>query len=83
MFKTVIYWSSYRTCRLQEVKSELDDTRRSKEQLERVTYQLVDELRTLKSRVDAQSVDFASVSSELKNKSRRLEEDNRQNVSEI
>lgn len=68
--------------RLQELRSELDDTVRAKEQLERVTYQLVDELRGVKARVDSQTMDFGSVAAELKNKSRRLEEDSRQNVSD-
>ena len=63
--------------------SQLDDTVRAKEQLERLTYQMADEIRQLKSRVDSQSMDFSTTAAELKNKSRRLEEDNRQHVSEL
>ena len=62
------------------MRNELDETVRAKDQLERVTFQLVDEVRQLKVKVDTQNMDFSSATSDLKNKSMRLEEENRQTV---
>ena len=66
--------------RLQEMRTELDETMRAKDQLERVTFQLVDELRQVKGRLDSQTVDVGTVVNDLKNKSKKLEEENKQTV---
>ncbi|XP_013381950.1 neurofilament heavy polypeptide isoform X5 [Lingula anatina] len=66
------------TARLQEMKEELEEVSRAKDQLERLTFNLVDEMRQLKGRMDNQNMDFASVANDLKNKNKRLEEENRQ-----
>ena len=67
--------------RVFELRQELEQTQRAKDQLERVTYTLVDEMRQIKSKLEAQNVDFTSVTSDLRNKSQRLEEENRSTVS--
>ena len=67
--------------RVFELRQELEQTQRAKDQLERVTYTLVDEIRQIKSKLEAQNMDFTSVTSDLRNKSQRLEEENRSTVS--
>ena len=67
--------------RVFELRQELEQTQRAKDQLERVTYTLVDEMRQIKSKLEAQNMDFTSVTSDLRNKSQRLEEENRSTVS--
>ena len=67
--------------RLQDLQSKLEEAVRSRDQLERVTFQVVDEMRQLKARTDTQSIEFSQVVGDLRNKSRRLEEENRQTVS--
>ena len=69
--------------RVFELRQELEQTQRAKDQLERVTYTLVDEMRQIKSKLEAQNMDFTSVTSDLRNKSQRLEEENRSTVSKI
>ena len=67
--------------RVFELRQELEQTQRAKDQLERVTYTLVDEMRQIKSKLEAQNMDFTCVTSDLRNKSQRLEEENRSTVS--
>ena len=64
-----------------ELRQELEQTQRAKDQLERVTYTLVDEMRQVKSKLESQNMDFTTVASDLRNKSQRLEEENRTTVS--
>ncbi|XP_013381947.1 neurofilament heavy polypeptide isoform X2 [Lingula anatina] len=71
------------TARLQEMKEELEEVSRAKDQLERLTFNLVDEMRQLKGRMDNQNMDFASVANDLKNKNKRLEEENRQTLESV
>jgi hypothetical protein len=59
----------------------LDEVLRIKEQLERMSYQMADDMRQIKSKMDTQSVDLVSVVNELKHKTKRLEDDHRQQVS--
>ncbi len=66
--------------RLEELKFQIDDIQRSKESLERSAFSLIEEIKNLKSKVDIESLNFNSLSSDLRNKTRRLEEENRQNV---
>lgn len=68
--------------RLHDVRTDLDDVLQSKQQLERVTLQMADDIRNLKMKVEQHSATFATVSTELKNKSKKLEEDNRLQVNE-
>lgn len=53
---------------------------RVKDNLERVTFQLADEMRQIKTKLDTQTVDLVSTVNELKHRSKRLEDDNRQLV---
>ena len=39
---------------MQELRTQLDESSRAKDQLERVTYEMADEIRQLKARVDTQ-----------------------------
>ena len=78
---TIISYSVH--FRVFELRQELEQTQRAKDQLERVTYTLVDEMRQIKSKLEAQNMDFTSVTSDLRNKSQRLEEENRSTVSKI
>ncbi|CAC5385012.1 unnamed protein product [Mytilus coruscus] len=63
--------------RLQDVQTDLDEVLQSKQQLERVTLQMADDIRNLKMRVEQHTATFATVSTDLKNKSKKLEDDNR------
>ncbi|XP_071132448.1 coiled-coil domain-containing protein 154-like isoform X6 [Mytilus edulis] len=63
--------------RLQDVRTDLDEVLQSKAQLERVTLQMADDIRNLKMRVEQHTNTFATVSTDLKNKSKKLEDDNR------
>lgn len=67
--------------RLDELRIQIDDMQRSKENLERSAFSLIDEIKALKSKVDVESMNLNSVGSDLRNKTRRLEDENRQNVS--
>merc|ERR1712179_771018 len=66
--------------KLSELRGELDENVRAKEQQERLIHQLADELRGVKSKVDNQSSDFGGVMNDLKNKNRKLEEEARQTL---
>lgn len=66
--------------RLQDVRTDLDEVLQSKAQLERVTLQMADDIRNLKMRVEQHTNTFATVSTDLKNKSKKLEDDNRLQV---
>ncbi|XP_041474639.1 golgin subfamily A member 6-like protein 22 isoform X5 [Lytechinus variegatus] len=60
-----------------ELKNELDEANRMREQLERVTTSLVDDVRQVKSRTDASQVEISSLVHDVKERTKRLEEDNR------
>lgn len=68
--------------RLHDVRTDLDDVLQSKQQLERVTLQMADDIRNLKMKVEQHTATFATVSTELKNRSKKLEEDNRMQVNQ-
>lgn len=61
---------------------ELDETVRSKDHLEKASYAMMDEIRALKSKLENQASDFTTVAIDLRNKSRKLEEDTRHVVSQ-
>jgi len=63
------------------MKQEVDELARGKEALERLSYQLLDELRNTKQRVEEQQHEINQSAQELKNKGKKLEEENRQMVS--
>jgi hypothetical protein len=67
--------------RLDELRIQIDDVQRSKENLERSAFSLIDEIKSLKSKVDVEALNLNSISSDLRNKTRRLEDENRQQVS--
>ena len=69
--------------RLDELRLQIDDMQRSKENLERSAFSLIDEIKALKSKVDVESMNLNTVGADLRNKTRRLEDENRQNVSFI
>ena len=66
-----------------ELRQDLEQTQRSKDQLERVTYSLEDKVRQIMTKVESQTMDFATVASDLRSKSQRLEEENRSTVSNV
>nr|XP_006814680.1 PREDICTED: coiled-coil domain-containing protein 154-like [Saccoglossus kowalevskii] len=68
--------------KIADLRNDLDEANRMRDQLERATTTMVDEVRTLKSKVDTQQMEFNSIMHELKERSKRLEEDNRQAIVE-
>lgn len=70
----------YQANRLEELRIQIDDLQRSKENLERSAFSLLEEIKTLKSKVDIETINLNSVSGDLRNKTRRLEDENRQQV---
>jgi hypothetical protein len=53
---------------------------RSKENLERNTFSLLDEIKGLKLKIDTEALSINTVSGDLKNKTRRLEDESRHQV---
>ncbi len=66
--------------RLDELKLQIDDLQRSKENLDRSAHSLIDEIKALKNKVDIETLNFNSLSSDLRNKTRRLEEGQQEHV---
>lgn len=66
--------------RLEELRTQIDELTRSKENLERSAYSLLDEIKNLKTKVDMEALNLNSISGDLRNKTRRLEDENRQHV---
>ena len=66
--------------RMADLKRELDEVTRAKDGLERLSYQLIDEVRQTKNKVETQQVEFQQYAQDFKNKSKKLEEENRQMV---
>ncbi|XP_041365029.1 coiled-coil domain-containing protein 154-like isoform X3 [Gigantopelta aegis] len=63
--------------KLSDLETKLQETLRAKEQLEKTMYTLMDELRSVRNKVDSQTSEFLSATNELKLRSKRLEEENR------
>ncbi|KAH3863811.1 hypothetical protein DPMN_026811, partial [Dreissena polymorpha] len=63
--------------KLQELKSELSENKSARSQLEQITYALSEELRTLRNKVDNQQAEFSNMITEVRNRARKLEEENR------
>ncbi|KAL8561223.1 hypothetical protein ACOMHN_024479 [Nucella lapillus] len=63
--------------KLMELQTKLMDSQRSKDQLEKTVYSLTDELRAVRNKLDGQQGEFSTVVTDLKLRSRRLEEENK------
>lgn len=63
-----------------EMRAEMEELQGAKNQLERICFSMADDIRTLKMKVDQQSAEIGGVSSDLRNRSKKLEDDNRNQV---
>lgn len=63
------------------MRIQIDDLQRSKDNLERSAFTLLDEIKNLKSKVDLEALALNSINGDLSNKTRRLEDENRLQVS--
>ncbi|XP_053393159.1 coiled-coil domain-containing protein 154-like isoform X8 [Mercenaria mercenaria] len=63
--------------KLQELRSELNETKTSRNQLEQATYALSEELRSLKNRMENQQSEFTHMITDVRNRARKLEDENR------
>lgn len=68
------------TRRLQELKAELDDAIHSKQNLEKLAFQLNEEVKQTRLRCDTQATEFSGAILELKKRARNLEEETRLGV---
>lgn len=75
--KLWLYVSIYR---MADMKRELDEVTRAKDALERLSYNIIDDLRQTKSKMENQQADFQQNNQDFKNRSKKLEEENRQMV---
>lgn len=66
--------------RLDELRAQIDDLFRSREGLERNSFVLLDEVKNLKCKMDADTVNNNVINSEHKTRLRRLEDEGRQQV---
>lgn len=66
--------------RLEDLRIQIDDLSRSKENLERSAFTLLDEIKNLKNKVDIEAIAITSISGDLSNKTKRLEDENRQQM---
>ncbi|XP_038063747.1 golgin subfamily A member 6-like protein 22 isoform X4 [Patiria miniata] len=67
--------------KIAELRNDLDEANRLREQLERATTTLVDEVRAIKGKVDTQHMESTSIVHDVKERTKRLEEDNRTLIS--
>lgn len=58
----------------------MDELARAKEALERLSFQVIDEVRQTKGKVEGQQAELLQTTQEFKNRSKKLEEENRQMV---
>eukprot|EP00105_Crassostrea_gigas_P029438 XP_011451394.1 PREDICTED: serine/arginine repetitive matrix protein 2 isoform X2 [Crassostrea gigas] len=63
--------------KLVEMRAEMEELQGAKNQLERICFSMADDIRTLKMKVDQQSAEIGTVSSDMRNRSKKLEDDNR------
>lgn len=66
--------------RIQELSLQLTEMQRNREQVEKLIYNLTEELRTLRTKVDGHAVELTSTVNDLKLRARRLEEENKLQV---
>lgn len=62
------------------MRAEMEELQGAKNQLERICFSMADDIRTLKMKVDQQSAEIGTVSSDMRNRSKKLEDDNRNQV---
>ena len=65
------------------LETELEEVNRARHQLERIAFQLVDEVRTIKGRVEVQDAELKGVASDMRNKTRKLEDEYFHNVDDL
>nr|KAG5702448.1 hypothetical protein BaRGS_027535 [Batillaria attramentaria] len=63
--------------KLMDLQSRVVESQRTKEQLEKTIYNLTDELRAVRNKVEGQQAEFNTIISDLRLRSRRLEEENK------
>lgn len=61
----------------------LNDTIRGKESLERTLFEMATEVQRIRAKVDAQSMDLVMTAKQLKDKSEKLEEENKNAVNSL
>eukprot|EP00105_Crassostrea_gigas_P029453 XP_011451409.1 PREDICTED: early endosome antigen 1 isoform X16 [Crassostrea gigas] len=69
--------------KLVEMRAEMEELQGAKNQLERICFSMADDIRTLKMKVDQQSAEIGTVSSDMRNRSKKLEDDNRNQAEEL
>jgi hypothetical protein len=70
----------FKAQRLEELKLQIDELSRSKENLERSAFTLLEEIKVLKGKVDMEAMNLNSISGDMRNKTRKLEDENRAHV---
>lgn len=75
LFKLDFFFS--KSDRIKELTLQLNEVQRNREQLEKLIYNLTEELRTLRMKVDNQTMELSGTVSDLKLRARRLEEENK------
>ncbi|XP_064594874.1 coiled-coil domain-containing protein 154-like isoform X2 [Liolophura sinensis] len=68
---------------LQEVRANLEEALTAKSTLERMCYSLMDDMRQLKARVEAQGSELQTTSADLKQRTRKLEDEQREAVTSL
>ncbi|CAL1541583.1 unnamed protein product [Lymnaea stagnalis] len=63
--------------KIQELTLQLSEIQRSKDQLEKMTFNLTEELRAVRLKVESQAVELSGTINDLRLRSRRLEEENK------
>lgn len=69
--------------RLLELQTKVIESDRAREQLERLLYNMTDELRLVRNKLDGQQGEFQTMLTDLKLRSRRLEEENKLQVKSL
>ncbi|CAF4002072.1 unnamed protein product [Rotaria magnacalcarata] len=59
------------------IRKQLGETNMQREQLEKIQFNLVEELRSIRNRLEAESSNFNSLTNEVRQKTRKLEDDQR------
>ncbi|KAH9498937.1 hypothetical protein Btru_005400 [Bulinus truncatus] len=75
--QTIAAKKNSQSSKMQELTLQLTEIQRHRDQLEKVTFNLTEDLRTLKLRVDNQNIEFSSTVNEIKMRAKRLEEENK------
>jgi chromosome segregation ATPase len=63
--------------RVDHIANQLEENLQARSQLERTVFQLTAELQQMRGRIEAQASEVGTLSKELRNKSLKLEQDNR------